>query len=289
MKSQASLRMPSLFDTIVYVLLATILLGVLFPCLYVLLSSFSTKQEMLSRGFFLIPETWTLNSYGYLFSNHNFLTSYGNAFKITIGGTLLSISTTTLMAYGLSRTWLKGRKALNIMVVFTVLFSGGIIPMYLLTSQLGLLNSYWSLFLNNLILPFNLIVMRSFFQNTPKELEEAARIDGCGEWLLFFRVMLPLSMTSVATFFVFYAVFYWNSYFQAILFISDSQLIPLQVFLRQIVLESGGSLESVAGGYEFGPPVKMAIVVMASIPMIVMYPFFQKYFDKGMLVGSVKG
>ncbi|MCS7461618.1 carbohydrate ABC transporter permease [Paenibacillus doosanensis] len=284
-----TLRKASFFDALVYAVLTVVLLGVLLPCLYVLLSSFSTKQEMLSRGFFLIPETWTLNAYGYLFNNHNFLTSFKNAFEITIVGTALSISTTTLMAYGLSRTWLKGRKTLNIMVVFTVLFSGGIIPMYLLTSQLGLLNTYWSLFLNNLILPFNLIVMRSFFQNTPKELEEAARMDGCGEWMLFFRVMLPLSMTSVATFIVFYAVFYWNSYFQAILFISDSQLIPLQVFLRQIVLESGNSLESVSNGYEFGPPVKMAVVVMASLPMIVMYPFFQKYFDKGMLVGSVKG
>ncbi|UQZ82043.1 Inner membrane ABC transporter permease protein YcjP [Paenibacillus konkukensis] len=284
-----TLRKASFFDALVYAVLTVVLLGVLLPCLYVLLSSFSTKQEMLSRGFFLIPETWTLNAYGYLFNNHNFLTSFKNAFEITIVGTALSISTTTLMAYGLSRTWLKGRKTLNIMVVFTVLFSGGIIPMYLLTSQLGLLNTYWSLFLNNLILPFNLIVMRSFFQNTPKELEEAARMDGCGEWMLFFRVMLPLSMTSVATFIVFYAVFYWNSYFQAILFISDSQLIPLQVFLRQIVLESGNSLESISNGYEFGPPVKMAVVVMASLPMIVMYPFFQKYFDKGMLVGSVKG
>ncbi|MGQ5392417.1 carbohydrate ABC transporter permease [Paenibacillus sp. M.A.Huq-84] len=230
-----------------------------------------------------------MNSYGYLFSSHNFTTSYWNALQITVGGTAVSISTTTLMAYGLSRTWLKGRKALNIMVMFTLLFSGGIIPQYLLTSQLGLLNSYWSLFLNNAILPFNLIVMRSFFQNTPKELEESARIDGCGEWRLFFRVILPLSMTSVATFIMFYAVYYWNSYFQAILFISDSQKMPLQVFLRQIILESSNSLETTINGYEYGQPVQMAVVVAASIPMLIMYPFFQKYFDKGMLVGSVKG
>ncbi|MGG1553006.1 MULTISPECIES: carbohydrate ABC transporter permease [Paenibacillus] len=289
MKSTAAMRKLSFFDIVIYGVIAVILLAVLLPCLYVLFSSFSTKQEMLSRGVFLFPKTWTLNAYGYLFSNHNFLTSYWNAIIITVGGTALSISATTLMAYALSRTWLKGRKTLNLMVLITMLFSGGIIPTYLLTSNLGLLNSYWSLFLNNLILPFNLIVMRSFFQNTPKELEEAARIDGCGEWKLFLRVMLPLSMTSIATFTVFYAVFYWNSYFQAILFISDSQLMPLQVFLRQIVLESGNSLESVANGYEFGPPVKMAVVAMASLPMIVMYPFFQKYFDKGMLVGSVKG
>ncbi|TBL79138.1 carbohydrate ABC transporter permease [Paenibacillus thalictri] len=289
MKSSSSARSFSLFDVLIYLVLGTLLLLVLLPCLYVLLSSFSTKSEMLSRGFYLIPNVWTLNSYGYLFSNHNFTTSYLNALQITVVGTVVSIAATTLMAYGLSRTWLRGRKPLNIMVLFTMLFSGGIIPTYLLTSQLGLLNSYWSLFLNNAILPFNLIVMRSFFQNTPKELEEAARIDGCGEWNLFLRVILPLSMTSVATFIMFYAVFYWNSYFQAILFISDSQKMPLQVFLRQIILESGNSLESVAGGFEFGPPVKMAVVVMASIPMLAMYPFFQKYFDKGMLVGSVKG
>lgn len=279
----------SLFDIIVYFAIFLLVLVVLFPCIYVLLSSFSSKHEMMSRGFFLIPKEWTLNSYGYLFHNHNFVSSYWNALEITLVGTVFSVAVTTLMAYGLSRTWIKGRRVLNFMVVFTVLFSGGIIPTYLLTSQLGLLNNYWSLYLNNAILPFYLIVMRSFFQSTPKELEEAARIDGCGEWMLFFRVILPLSMTSIATFIMFYASFYWNAYFQAILFISDSQKIPLQVFLRQIVLESGNSLESSSGGFEFGPPVKMAVVVMAAIPMMVMYPFFQKYFDKGMLVGSVKG
>ncbi|WP_019532930.1 carbohydrate ABC transporter permease [Paenibacillus ginsengihumi] len=289
MKSGPAAKSFSLFDAVIYFALALILLMVLLPCLYVLLSSFSTKSEMLSRGFYLIPRDWTLNSYGYLFNNHNFTASYWNAIKITLGGTAISISVTTLMAYGLSRTWLRGRKAFNVMVLFTLLFSGGIIPTYLLTSQLGLLNTYWALFLNNAILPFNLIVMRSFFQNTPKELEEAARIDGCGEWTLFFRVILPLSLASVTTFIMFYASFYWNSYFQAILFISDSQKQPLQVFLRQIVLESGNSLESVSNGYEYGPPVQMAVVVMASIPMLIMYPFFQKYFDKGMLVGSVKG
>ncbi|NQX60497.1 carbohydrate ABC transporter permease [Paenibacillus qinlingensis] len=289
MKNKAITKRFSLFDIFIYLLLSLILLLVIFPCLYVLLSSFSTKQEMLSRGFFLIPKDWTLNAYGYLFSNHNFITSYWNALQITVGGTVLSITVTTLMAYGLSRTWLRGRKAINIMVLFTMIFSGGIIPMYLLTSQLGLLNSYWSLFLNNAVLPFNLIVMRSFFQNTPKELEEAARIDGCGEWTLFLRVILPLSMTSVATFIMFYAVFYWNSYFQAVLFISDSQKLPLQVFLRQIILESSNSLETSTKGFEYGPPVQMAVVVMASIPMLIMYPYFQKHFDKGMLVGSVKG
>ncbi|MFD0678401.1 MULTISPECIES: carbohydrate ABC transporter permease [unclassified Paenibacillus] len=289
MKRNSSTKSYPSFDILIYLLLSLILLCILLPCIYIVISSFSTKHEMLTRGIFLIPYQWTLNSYGYLFSSHNFTTSYWNALQITVGGTAVSISTTTLMAYGLSRTWLKGRKALNIMVMFTLLFSGGIIPQYLLTSQLGLLNSYWSLFLNNAILPFNLIVMRSFFQNTPKELEESARIDGCGEWRLFFRVILPLSMTSVATFIMFYAVYYWNSYFQAILFISDSQKMPLQVFLRQIILESSNSLETTINGYEYGQPVQMAVVVAASIPMLIMYPFFQKYFDKGMLVGSVKG
>ncbi|HZG85417.1 carbohydrate ABC transporter permease [Paenibacillus sp.] len=282
-------RPPTVFDVIVYAAVFAAIAIVLLPVLYVLLSSFSTKAEMMARGFYFIPHDWTLNAYGYLFNNHNFVTSYGNAIEITVVGTLFSITLTTLMAYGLSRTWLKGRKVLNFMVVFTVLFSGGIIPTYLLTSQLGLLNSYWSLYLNGGVLSFFLIVMRSFFQSIPKELEEAARIDGCGEWMLFFRIILPLSTTSIATFVMFYASFYWNSYFQAVLFISDSQMIPLQVFLRQIVLEAGNSLESSSGGYEFGPPVKMAVVVLAAIPMLVMYPFFQKYFDKGMLVGSVKG
>ncbi|WP_054024405.1 carbohydrate ABC transporter permease [Bacillus sp. FJAT-28004] len=289
MKYKAITKRFSIFDTFIYLSLSVILLLIIFPCIYVLFSSFSTKQEMLSRGFFLIPKVWSLDAYGYLFSNHNFLTSYWNALKITVGGTAFSITVTTLMAYGLSRTWLKGRKVINIMVLFTLIFSGGIIPMYLLTSQLGLLNSYWSLILNNAVLPFNLIVMRSFFQNTPKELEEAARIDGCGEWTLFARIILPLSKTSVATFIMFYAVFYWSSYFQAVLFISDSQKLPLQVFLKQIMLGSSNSMEVSSNGFEYGPPVQMAVVVMAALPMLIMFPYFQKHFDQGMLVGSVKG
>lgn len=278
-----------LFTGSIYLFLLAALVCLLGPFIYVVSSSFATEHEILNRGFFLFPKEWTIEAYGYLLSNDNFLTSFNNSVVITVCGTAINIVLTSLMAYGLSKTWLKGRRVLNFMVLFTMIFSGGIIPTYLVIRELGLINSYWALYLNSAIAPFNLIVMRSFFQTIPSELEEAARIDGCGEWTLFFRVILPLSLASVTTFIMFYASFYWNSYFQAILFISDSQKQPLQVFLRQIVLESGNSLESVSNGYEYGPPVQMAVVVMASIPMLIMYPFFQKYFDKGMLVGSVKG
>lgn len=278
-----------LFTSAVYGLLLVSLLLILVPLLYVLAGSFATEHELLSRGFFLFPREWTAEAYGYLISNRNFKTAFANAVEITLVGTLINITLTSLMAYGLSKSWLKGRRALNLMVLFPMIFAGGMIPSYLVTRELGLINSYWALYLNSAIAPFNLIVMRSFFQGLPQELEEAARMDGCSEYRIFLQIILPLSKPSLATFTLFYAVMNWNTYFYAILYLNDSSAWPLQVFLRQMLIESDSSMESSSGLFRYTPAVKLAAVLISSVPLLAVYPFLQKYFTQGMLLGSVKG
>lgn len=277
------------FNTVIYGLLLFSLLTVSLPFLYVLFSSFSTKAEFLSRGFYLFPNEWTLNSYGYLLKNEGFLSSFGNTFYITIVGTAVNILFTCLMAYGLSKKGLKGRTLLNFMVLFSMIFNGGMIPTYLVVKELHLIDSYWSLFLTSAIGPFILIIMRSFFSSIPPELEESARMDGCNEWRLLFSIVIPLSMPSIITIGLMYGVMHWNAYFQAILYLNDSAKWPVQVFLRQLLLESDSSMEASIGIYEYGPPVKMAAVIATALPLLLCYPFMQKYFNKGMMVGSVKG
>jgi putative aldouronate transport system permease protein len=277
------------YQTIVYSLLTLILCAEIFPVIYIIMMSFASKQEIVTRGFFLVPTEWTLNSYAYLIDNQNFMQAFRSSVTITTVGTVFSMSVTTLMAYGLSKPWLRGRRLLNFMVLFTMLFSGGIIPMYLLVMNLHLLNSYWSLFLTGAIIPFNLIVIRSFFQSFPSEIEESARIDGCSEFRLLWRIVLPLSMPVIATFFLFYAVDYWNTYFNAILYLNEGSKLPLQVFLRQMLNVSDGSQVITERGIEFSPAVRMAAVIFTAVPLLIVYPFLQKYFNQGALLGSVKG
>ncbi|MGI2295997.1 carbohydrate ABC transporter permease [Paenibacillus sp. GXUN7292] len=278
-----------LFVVIVYGLLIISMLLVVFPFLYVIFSSFSTKAEYISRGFYIFPKEWTLNSYGYLLNHRGFLASFSNTFYISIVGTMINVIITCLMAYGLSKQWLKGRAILNFLVLFSMIFNGGIIPTYMIVKELGLIDSYWSLFLSGAIAPFILIIMRSFFSTIPSELEEAARMDGCNEWRLLFRIAIPLSLPSIITISLMYGVAHWNSYFQAILYLNSSSKWPVQVFLRQLLLESDSAMELNIGAFEYGPPVQMAAVIATALPLLVCYPFLQKYFNKGMLVGSVKG
>lgn len=283
---------PSDIPFLAFVYLAVIFsaVAVTVPILYVLANSFSTSEEAASRGFYLFPHEWTLHAYRYLLINENFVTAFGNAVFITVFGTIINIVLTTLMAYSLSKRWLKGRRIFNLMVLFAMLFSGGIIPTYLVVRELGIINTYWAVWLVGAIAPFNLIVMRSFFQNLPEELEEAARMDGCSEWRLLLSIALPLSTPAIATFTLFYLVQNWNVYFQAILYLNDSSKWPLQVFLRQMLVEASDiSMQASAGEFQYGPPVKMAAVMITAAPLLIVYPFLQKYFAQGLLLGSVKG
>ncbi len=286
----AQTAQEKLFNGFIVLILILFSIVILLPLFYVIFSSFASKHEILTRGFFIFPKEWTLDSYRYLFSNKGFVAAYKNAIYITVVGTTINIVITTLMAYGLSKTWLIGRRSLGFMVIFTMLFNGGMIPTYLVVDGLGLINSYWSLWLSHAILAFNLIVMRSFFGSIPVELEESARIDGSGEWRLLWKIILPLSMPAIATFTLFYMVINWNTYFTAILYLNDSYKFPLQVFLRQILTQSDQIMEEVTdSGMEYSPAVRNASIFLTALPLLIIYPFLQKHFNKGMLLGSVKG
>jgi len=291
-KSRLRINNDSIFGFFTHFILILWILLILFPLFYIVMSSFSTNAELLSRGFILIPHKFSVGSYRYLASNKNFINSFKNAVIITTFGTFFSITITTLMAYGLAKRWLPGRKIINFLVLFTMLFGGGMIPTYLIVKSLRLVNSYWAIWCLNAVAPFNMIVMKNFFLNMAQELEDAAKIDGCGEWKLFLRIIIPLAKPVIATFILYYMVSYWNSYFQAILYLNSSSRWPLQVYLRSMLIESGDSnsmMQAESGGFEFGLPVKMAAVVITAVPLLVIYPFFQKYFVQGVMLGSVKG
>jgi putative aldouronate transport system permease protein len=216
-----------------------------------------------------------------------------NTIFITLVGTLVNILLTALMAYPLARRDLPWRSPILFLVTFTMLFGGGIVPTFLIVKWLGLLNSYWSLIIPTAISAFNLIVLKNFFQQLPESLEESAKIDGCHDYGILFRIVLPLSMPALTTFSLFYAVNHWNSFFQAILYINDSSKWPIQVLLRQIVLLSQGGIgDSVATTnvmYTLPDTVKTAVIVVATVPILCVYPFLQKHFAKGVMLGSVKG
>lgn len=195
------------------------------------------------------------------------------------------------MAYGLSRKYLSGRNVINFIIVFSMLFSGGMIPTFLVVKSTGLIDSYWSLIIPTAINAFNLIIMRNFFQALPESLEESAKIDGANDFRILWKIMLPLALPSIATLSLFYGVNYWNTYMNAILYLNDSEKWPLQVLLRQIVIVSSG-MEGDNSAVDIVPPaqtIKMAVIVVATVPMLIAYPFVQKHFTKGALLGAVKG
>lgn len=263
----------------------------LLPFLNVLGSSFATSGEMSTRNFIIIPRTFTLDAYRYILSTPTIFKSIGVSIFVTVLGTIVSMIFTSFMAYALSRKYLHGRSFFNFLVVFTMLFSGGMIPSFLVVKNLGLIDSLWSLILPSAVSAYNMIIMRNFFQGIPDSLEESAKMDGCSDWGVFFKIILPLSLPSIATISLFYAVNYWNTYQSAILYINDSNKWPIQVLLRQIVLVSSG-LNADSAAVDVVPPaqsVKMAVIVIATLPMLIVYPFVQKYFVKGAMVGSVKG
>lgn len=283
-----------IFDIFNYTLLLLYSLLCIVPFIHVIAGSFTTTKEFLSHSFILFPTEFSLDAYRYIFSTNTIARSLLVTLYLTVVGTLLNIVFTALMAYPLSRKDLEGRQAIIMMVMFTMLFGGGLIPHFLLVKQLGLLNSLWSLMIPGLIGAFILIVLKSFFQQLPEGLEESAKMDGANDLVILFKIVLPLSMPALATFSLFYAVGHWNTFFNAVLYINDSTKWPIQVLLRQIVMLSSGGVGDTSGfenDYLVPPAqtVKMAVIVVATVPVLLVYPFLQKYFAKGVLLGSVKG
>jgi putative aldouronate transport system permease protein len=286
-KTKGGLVFPIINGTI----LILIALICFLPFVNVIASSFASTQEVVARKFILFPRTFSLDAYRYILSTPTLFKSLAVSIGVTGIGTLVSMVLTALMAYGLSRKYLIGRNSINFIVVFSMLFSGGMIPTFLVVKSVGLIDSYWSLILPVAINAFNLIIMRNFFQALPDSLEESAKMDGCTDLGVFVKIMLPLALPSIATISLFYAVTYWNTYMTAILYINDSIKWPIQVLLRQIVIVSSG-MQAEGSSVDVVPPaqtIKMAVIVIATVPMLIAYPFVQKYFVKGALVGSVKG
>ena len=278
------------FDVVNVVLLTLVGLLALLPFLYVLAGSFATELEITTRPFFLWPHEFTTASYASILSSTAFVRAFVTTVVVTLVGTLIQLALTALMAYPLSKVELPGRRTIMTVVVFTMVFSAGMIPTFLVVKQLGLLDTYWALILPAAINPFSLIIIKNFFQQLPQELEESAKIDGAHELQILRHVVVPLSKPVLATFALFYAVGIWNDYMSPLLYLNDQSMWTLQMFLRQVTASASMTAQDM--GTELPPPaqgIKFAVVIVATIPVLLAYPFLQKHFAKGMLIGSVKG
>jgi len=276
------------------IVLGLILVAVLYPFLSVISTSLASQQDVdLGGGLVLLPLHPSLDAYASIFQGGVISHAIIVSISITTLGTLLSMLVTTGLAYGLSRP-VVGRKPLLMLTLLSLLFQPGIIPSYLVVKQLGMLNTYASLVVPVALNGFNLVVMRQFFLEIPHELIDSARIDGAGELRILWQIVLPLSGAVLAVVALLYAVFYWNAFFQALLYLQDSAMWPLQLVLRQYVIQGsplpGVTAYSAPGG---SPPptqsIQMAVVVVATLPILIVYPFLQRYFTKGVLTGAIKG
>ncbi|MEK3916742.1 carbohydrate ABC transporter permease [Paenibacillus sp. FSL H7-0331] len=281
-----------LFDSINYILLFVLAFVTVIPFLLNVTGSFASPEEALKKSFILIPERFSLEAYHYVFSSNVIPHSLLITVFITVVGTAINIIFTSLMAFPLANKRLRVRQPVLLLVIFSMLFSGGMIPTYLVIKSLGLLNTYGSLMIPGAISAFYLIILKNFFTQLPDELEDSARIDGCNDLHVLFRIVIPLSMPAIATLTLFYAVGHWNAFFNALLYINDSAKFPIQVWLRQIVILSqtgiGDSANSFEGAIPPGKTIQMSVTVVSTVPILIVYPFLQRHFAKGVLLGSVK-
>ena len=272
-----------------YLILTIITFCCLYPFLNVIAYSFSGYNAVLSGKVTFYPIDFTLDAYKQILGRSQIWMSMKSTVIVTVLGTFLSLFLTVCAAYALSRDYLPGRKFFTGLILFTMYFSGGMIPTFLVVKQLGLYDTLAALFIPQSVNVFNFIVMRTFFRELPKELEEAARIDGASDIQTLARIILPLSLPIIATIGLFYAVGYWNSYFAPLIFLSNEKLQPIQLYLRSILITSevqasGMGLDAIL----MNEQMKYAVIVIACFPIMVLYPFIQKYFEKGVLIGAVK-
>ncbi|CAH1221985.1 L-arabinose transport system permease protein AraQ [Paenibacillus allorhizoplanae] len=281
-------------DVAIYAVLGFFALITLFPLYYVAIVSITPYVEVMRNGGFVLwPEHMTFQAYKEIFSSPRIPQALKITVFITVVGTTLNLIVTTLLAYPLSKKSVPGRNFILMALVFTMIFSGGIIPLYIMVRSLGLYNSIWALVIPGMVSTFNLLIVKTYFENLPTEVEEAARVDGCGELATLFRIVLPLSAPIMATIGLFYGVTHWNEYFKGIFYLSDKSLMPMQVVLRSMIQTPNVSTELSINSLVLDalPPetIKMAVVVVATLPLLIIYPFLQKYFVKGALLGSIKG
>ena len=267
----------------------------LYPFWHVIMYSLSNSQEAMSGGIFLWPRDLDFLAYKLLFQTKQIFVAYKNSIIKTLGGTAISLTLSTLMAYPLSLKRFRGRGFFLMMVFFTMLFNGGMIPLFLVVQNLGLLDSLWALVLPNAVSAYNMFILKNFFQSIPKSLEESAVIDGANPFRVLWSIILPLSLPAMAAVGMFYGVAHWNSYIDAVLYINDTTKQVLQLYLRQL-LASTGALGALSGVQDFSDvskltetTMKMATIAASVIPILFIYPWLQKYYIKGVMIGSVKG
>lgn len=267
---------------------------VLLPLLYILLASFLDPNVLLSRGFSLNPADWSLEGYKRILQDDLMVRGFINSIIYSVGFTLVTVVVTVFAAYPLSIDGFKGKNVVMVFFLITMFFNGGLIPTYLVVKDLGLLNTIWSIILPGAISVWNIILARTFFKGLPKELFEAAKIDGASELKIFLKIVLPLSKPIIFVIALYSFVGQWNSYFDAMIYLEDQKLQPLQLVLRSILIQNQvqpGMISdqlAMAELSKLAEKIKYASIVISSLPLLIMYPFFQKYFEKGVMVGSIK-
>lgn len=285
------------FRVLALTLLTLIILLIFYPLWTVAVASFSNPMELYQKTFLLLPTEWTLDSYKLVFRDKDFIMGLGNSVFYTVTGTAINVILNICGAYPLSKRRLKGKNVLMILFTFTMFFSGGMIPTYVLVSRLGLLDTVWAILLPSAIGMYNIIIMRTYFQTTiPQELEDAAAVDGCTNFHFLIKIVLPLSLPVVMVVTLYYGVGRWNDYFSAMMYVTHRRLYPLQLVLREILLQNlaGDMLHTATdAGYADRMIARMglkyAVIVISTLPILIVFPFVQRFFAKGMMIGAIKG
>jgi len=285
-KESGSYRVFKVFNAIILTLISV---AMLYPFLYLVAQSFSSTQAIVAGQVVLIPKDFNISTYKYVITDGKFIPYYGNTIVYSIIGTVCALLFSALLAYPLSKAELYGGKAINKFIIFTMYFSGGMIPNYILMVSLGLRDTVASFILPGMISTYYVILMRSFFLTLPRELEEAGEIDGLDLWGVFWRIAIPLSKPIIATMTLFYVVQYWNDWFDAFLYLDTTTKWPVAYYLRQLISSASGTSADAGDAMQIASNIKSCAMVLTSAPIICIYPFIQKYFVQGMMLGGVKG
>ena len=285
-------RWDRTFRYIVIVIVAIMVLLCLYPLVYVISNSFSDPTSVLKQEVYLLPKGFSMGAYKLVFENHQVWTSYANTIYYTLMGTAMNLFTTLLFAYPLSRSDFSGRRFFLVMITITMFFGGGLIPLFIIINSLGLYDSLWAVLLPSAISTYNVIITRTFLQSLPVSLQESAMLDGCNDIRILVSIVLPLSMPIIAVVGLYSAVSFWNMYFLPMVFTPSSDKHPLQLYLMKIVIQNSQEGLGSAQGYErlmSGAQLKYAVIIVSILPIICVYPFLQKYFIKGVMIGALKG
>jgi len=285
-KESGGYRVFKVFNAIILTLISV---AMLYPFLYLVAQSFSSTQAIVAGQVGLIPKDFNISTYKYVITDGKFIPYYGNTIVYSIIGTVCALLFSALLAYPLSKAELYGGKAINKFIIFTMYFSGGMIPNYILMVSLGLRDTVASFILPGMISTYYVILMRSFFLTLPRELEEAGEIDGLDLWGVFWRIAIPLSKPIIATMTLFYVVQYWNDWFDAFLYLDTTTKWPVAYYLRQLISSASGTSADAGDAMQIASNIKSCAMVLTSAPIICIYPFIQKYFVQGMMLGGVKG